>query len=100
MIKLTKIKKSSALQPSNVVPKHCVCQLTLDDAIKTVFPKTKYAYKAGPPGTLLPGGKFVSLIGEVGTVIYAYCDFKDKKGVPLSKAHMDHLYKLKLILCQ
>lgn len=97
---MTKIKKNIALQSNKVVPKHCVCQLTLDDAIKIVFPDTKYAYKAGPPGTLLPGGNFVSLNGEVGTVIYAYCDFKDKKGVPLSKTHMNHLYNQKLILCQ
>ncbi len=95
---MTKLKKASSIQGSNVVIKHCVCNLTLDDAIKTVYPKKKYEYKAGPPGTLFPNGEFVSLIGEIGTGIYAYCDFKDKKGVPLSKTHMEHLFKLKLIL--
>ncbi len=98
---MTKIKINPALQPTNVVASHCVCKLTLDDAIKAVYPRTKFQYKAGPPGTLLPpDDKFVSFSGEVGTIIYTYCDFKDKKGVPLSKTNRDSLNKLKLILCQ
>ncbi len=96
---MTEIKKNPALQPIKVVPKHCVCKLTLDEAIKAIYPNTKYEYKAGLPGTLLPDGRFVNLIGEIGAVIYAYCDFIDKKNVPLSKNHMDSMYKLKLILC-
>lgn len=97
---MTKIKKNPALQPTNVIASHCICKLTLDDAIKTVYPNTKYKYDAGPPGTLFPEGKFVSFSGEVGTKIYAYCDFKDKKGVPLSKTNRASLIELKLILCQ
>lgn len=96
---MSKFKKNPALQGSKVVPKNCVCKLTLDEAIKALYPDTKYEYKAGPPGSLLPSGEFVSLIGEVGKVIYAKCDFKDKKGVPLSKTHLDNLYRLNLILC-
>ncbi len=75
-----------------------VCDLTLNQSIAKIYPDWRnFNYPHGPAGTLFKDGTFVSFNGRVGTVIYGYADFADKKKVPLSKQNMDDLRKLGLL---
>ncbi len=94
------IKKNPALQPNkpSIIPGHYVCSLTLKEAIKEIYPDCQnFKYPRGEAGRLFNDGRFISFNGREGTVIYAYCDFKDKKNVQLSSTNRDDLLKLGLI---
>ncbi len=87
------------MQPNKpIMPGHYVCSLTLGESIKEIYPDCRnFKYPHGEAGRLLNDGSFISFNGRVGTVIYAYCDYKDKKNVPLSSTNRNDLLKLGLI---
>ncbi|MFA4936128.1 MAG: hypothetical protein WC568_09875, partial [Candidatus Methanoperedens sp.] len=94
------VRKNPALQPTRepITPGHYVCSKTLAEAIRMIYPDSHlFKYPHGEAGTMIDDGSFVSFNGRVGTQIYAFCDFKDKKDVPLSSTNRDDLLKLKLI---
>lgn len=93
------IKKNPALQPNKpIIAGHYVSSLPLAAAIKEIYPDSQnFKYPHGEAGRLSNDGSFISFNGRVGTVIYAYCDFHDKKNVPLSSTNRDDLLKLGLI---
>lgn len=90
-------KNPELKQARTIEPRNYVCGLTLQKAIQKIYPDGEGTYPHGPAGTLFKDGSFVSFNGRVGTVIYAYCDFTDKKKVPLSKTNMDDLTRLGLL---
>lgn len=97
---LNMVRKNPALQPNRapITPVNYICSLTLTEAIQEIYPDFHlFTYPHGEAGRLFGDRSFVSFNGRVGTVIYAYCDFKDKKNVPLSSTNKDDLLRLRLI---
>ena len=94
------VKKNPAVQSNpQIIPTHVLCNLTLKEAIKHIYTEpSRFMYLHGEAGTVFPDGSFISFNGVKGKTIYAYCDFKDKKNVPLSKTNRDDLRKLNLII--
>jgi hypothetical protein len=91
------VKKNPLLNNRNreIKPKHYACNLTLQQAIKEIYPDpSPFKYPHGQAGDILKNGSFVSFNGRVGTVIYAYCDFRDNINVPLSDTNFKDLLKL------
>lgn len=94
------VRKNPALMPTRepIVPNNYVCGLTLAEAIRRIYPDSHlFRYPHGDAGRLLVDNSFVSFNGRIGTVIYAYCDFTDKKEVPLSSTNKNDLLRLNLI---
>lgn len=93
------VRKNPLLKPSrNVIVEKYVCDLTLEEAIQSIYPDWRlFNYPHGQPGEMLADRNFVSFNGRIGTIIYAECDFSDKKKVPLSKQNRDDLLKLGLL---
>jgi hypothetical protein len=94
------VGKNPALQSNTQIkPDYYLCNLTLAEAIKEIYDEPhKFSYPHGEAGRVFNDGSFVSFNGVKGKVIYAYCDFKDKKKVYLSKTNRDDLRKLNLII--
>jgi len=70
----------------------------LEEVIKHYNKNKKHKYPHGKPGFVLKDGRFISFNGKIGRKIYAYCDFKDVKNVPLSESDKKKLHeKLQLI---
>ena len=94
------VRKNISLQNNQKIkPKNYGSNLTLAEAIHTIYPDCHlFNYPHGKAGREFIDGSFVSFNGKKGTVIYAYCDFKDKKNVPLSSTNENDLLKLHLIL--
>jgi len=90
-------KNPELKQARTIEARNYVCGLTLQKAIQKIYPGGEGTYPHGPAGTLFKDGSFVSFNGRVGTIIYAYCDFADRKNVPLSKTNMDDLIRLGLL---
>lgn len=90
------VRKNPLLKPVRTVEaRNYVCNMKLQEAIHDIYPDWKdFTYPHGPAGTLFKDGSFVSFNGRVGTIIYAYCDFADKKNVPLSSTNMSDLMRL------
>ncbi len=93
------VRKNVELQKGrDIIPGNYVCSLTLKKAIETIYPDaSRFTYPHGQPGQMLAGGRFISFNGRIGEVVYAYCDFTDKKNVPLSSTNRDDLLKLRLM---
>lgn len=93
------VRKNPQLKPSrNVIVEEYVSDVTLEQAIQSIYPDWKlFNYPHGQPGETFQDGNFVSFNGRIGTIIYAECDFVDKKKVPLSKQNRDDLLKLGLL---
>jgi len=93
------VRKNLQLKPSrNVIVEEYVSDVTLEQAIQSIYPDWRlFNYPHGQPGETFPDGSFVSFNGRIGTVIYAECDFADRKKVPLSKQNRDDLLKLGLL---
>ncbi len=94
------VKKNPALQPvqGNIIVRNYVSQLTLNKAIQSIYPEcNKFTYPHGEAGQVFSDRRFVSFNGRIGEVVYAYCDFQDKRKVPLSATNRDDLLKLRLI---
>lgn len=93
------VRKNPLLKPSrNVIVENYFSDVNLEQAIQSIYPDWKlFNYPHGQPGETFPNGSFVSFNGRIGTVIYAECDFADKKKVPLSKQNRDDLLKLGLL---
>jgi len=93
------VRKNPLLKPSrNVIVEKYVSDETFEQAIQSIYPDWKlFNYPHGQPGETFPDGNFVSFNGRIGTVVYAECDFSDKKKLPLSKQNRNDLLKLGLL---
>lgn len=91
------VKKNPLLnkREREIEPRHYICNLTLQQAIKEIYPDpSSFTYPHGRPGEVLEDKSFISFNGRIGTVVYAYCDFVGKKDVPLSSTNFSDLMKL------
>lgn len=93
------VRKNPQLKSSrNVIVEKYACDLTVEEAVQSIYPDWRlFNYPHGKPGDIFSDGNFVSFNGRIGTVVYAECDFADKKKVPLSKQNRDDLLKLRLL---
>lgn len=97
------VRKNPALNKrAPIAPKRYECELTLKKAIQEIYPDaSSFTYPHGKPGDILNDGSgFISFNGRIGTVIYGYCDFADKKNVALSSTNLSDLLKLRRITPQ
>lgn len=90
------VRKNPLLKSTRKIePRNYVCNLTLHEAIEEIYPDWRnFTYPHGPAGTIFKDETFVSFNGRVGSAIYAYCDFADKKNVSLSSTNMSDLMRL------